>query len=173
MELLRRWALARDEALPNVAMKLVRSVWSGVCHSLMVGIALWLALACVLTSPSVEIDLIDEPVTLSYEPQLLAAGQPLRADHDSVSVCVYPAPGHNVSTRWTVVAPNGREARVVARAELVNGRVVTLRSPSSDGASLCVHPRWDGPLEAEVQRIRLLASTPIVARRIVWRSTGS
>lgn len=109
---------------------------------------------------------------MSHTPQFLAAGGPLRADGDSVSLCVYPGPGHVVSGRWTVLTPDGREAQVVARAELTNGKVVALVSPSSTGSSLCVHPRLGGPLEAPVQRVRVVASMPIVAQRIVWRSAA-
>jgi hypothetical protein len=49
---------------------------------------------------------------------------------------------------------------------------VTLAAPSSTGSRLCVHPRLGGPLEAPVERLRVVASTPIVVRRIVWQSTA-
>jgi hypothetical protein len=138
----------------------------------MLGIALSAAPCCLPAPAPIEVELIQEPITLSQVPQFLAAGEPLRADNGSVGVCVHPGPGYHVSGRWTVLAPNGREAQVVARAELANGRVVTLASPSSTGTSLCVHPRLGGPLEAPVQRIRVVTSMPIVVRRIVWQSTA-
>ena len=72
--------------------------------------------------------------------------------------------------RWTVLTPDGLEAQLVARAELVGGRVVWLKAPSSTGGSLCVRPRRGGPLEAAVERVSVVASTPVVAQRIVWES---
>lgn len=134
------------------------------------GIAPAAVLGCSLAPPQVEVELIQEPMTLSQTPQFFAAGESLRADNDSVSVCVYPGPGYHVSGRWTVLTPSGHEAQVVARADLANGKMVTLASPSSRGRSLCVHPRLGGPLEAAVQRVRVVTSTPIVVQRIVWRS---
>jgi hypothetical protein len=127
---------------------------------------------CVPAPAAVEVELIQQPLTLSQTAQLLAPSEPLRADNDSVRVCVYPGPGYHVSGRWTVLTPSGREAQVVARVELVNGKAVTLASPSSTGGSLCVQPRLGGPLEAPVRRVRVLTSTPIVAQRIVWQSTA-
>ena len=135
-------------------------------------IALSAVMGCSPAPPPVRVDLIREPTTLSSEPRLLSAGQPLPADNDSVGVCVFPGRGYRVSGRWTVRTPSGHEAQVLARAELVGGRTVKLASPSSTGASLCVHPRQGGPLEAPVHRIRVVASTPIVAQRIVWQSTA-
>ena len=140
---------------------------------LLLGAMLSATLACSAAPPQVRVELIQEPTTLSHVPLLLAAAEPLRADNDSVGVCVYPGPGHHVSGRWTVLTPGGHDAQVVARAELVNGRVVTFASPSSTGSSLCVHPRRGGPLEAAVQRIRVGASTPILVERIVWESSPS
>jgi hypothetical protein len=69
-----------------------------------------------------------------------------------------------------MLTPDGLEAQLVARAELVGGRVAWLKAPSSTGGSLCVRPRRGGPLEAAVERVSLVASTPIVAQRIVWES---
>jgi hypothetical protein len=137
-----------------------------------VAIALSALPGCFPARPPVREELIQEPVTLSPTPRLLSAGRALRADEESVRVCFYPDRGYDVSGRWTVVTPNGREAQIVVRAELVNGRVVTLASPSSTGSSLCLHPRLGGPLDAAVQRLSVVASTPIVVRRIVWQSTA-
>jgi len=89
-----------------------------------------------------------------------------------VGLCVDPGPGHSVTGRWTVRTPSGREAQVVARAELVTGDVVSLASPSSNGPRLCVHPRRGGPLEASVRSLTVVASTPIEVRRLVWRSAA-
>ena len=136
------------------------------------GIVLSAVLGCSPAPPPVQVDLIEEPTTLSPVPQLLSAGLPLPASHPSVGVCIHPGRGYNVSGRWTVLTPDGREAQVVAHAELVGGRVVKLASPSSTGPTLCVHPRRGGPLEAPVRRVRVVSSTPIVARRIVWKSTA-
>ena len=138
----------------------------------MLGIALSAILGCSLAPPRVRVELIHEPLTLSQVPQSLSAGEPMRADNDSVRLCVYPGHGYQVTGRWTVLTPTGHEAQVVARAELVNGRVITLASPSSTGSGLCVHPRLGGPLEAAVQRVRVTASRPIVVERIVWQSTA-
>lgn len=135
------------------------------------GIALSATLGCSPGAPRVRVDLIREPTTLSPVPRSFSAGQPLRADNESVGLCVSPGRGYSVSGRWTVLTPGGQEAQVVARAELVGGRVVKLASPSSTGSSLCVHPRRGGPLEAAVQRIDVVASTPIVVQRVVWQST--
>lgn len=136
------------------------------------GIVLSAALGCSLAPPRVRVDLIQEPTTLSPVPQSFSSGQPLRADNDSVGVCVSPGRGYHVSGRWTVMTPSGQEAQVVARVELAGGRVVKFASPSSTGSSLCVHPRHDGPLEAPAQRIHVIASTPIVVQRVVWQSTA-
>ena len=138
----------------------------------MLGIALPALLGCSLAPPRVRVELIQEPLTLSQVPQSFSAAEPLRADNASVRLCVYPGRGYHVTGHWTVLTPTGHEAQVAARAELVNGRVVTLATPSSTGNGLCVHPRLGGPLEAAVQRVRVTASTPIVVQRIVWRSTA-
>lgn len=139
---------------------------------LMLAIGILTVPGCWAGPPHAEVDLIREPSTLSATPQLFAAGEPLRADSDSVRLCVYPGPGYHVSGRWTVITPNGREALVIGRAELANGRVVNLASPSSTGNRLCVQPRLGGPLEAPVQRVGVVTSTPIVVERMVWESTG-
>jgi len=139
---------------------------------MVLGIALSASLGCSPAAPEVRVDLIEEPTTLSPVPQSFSAGLPLRGDNDSVGVCVFPGRGYSVSGRWTVLTPNGHEAQVVARAELVSGRVIKLASPSSAGSSLCVHPRHGGPLEGPVQRVRVVVSTPIVAQRVVWQSTA-
>jgi hypothetical protein len=117
-----------------------------------------------------EVDLIREPARLSQTAQSFAPGEPVRADGESVRLCVHPGPGYQVSGRWTVLTPSGREALVVGRAELANGRIVNLASPSAIGNSLCVQPRLGGPLEAPLLRVRLATSTPIVVERIVWES---
>ena len=127
--------------------------------------------SCRAASPDVRVDLIRGSATLSQTPQLFAAEEPVRADGDFIRLCVYPGPGYHVSGRWTVLTPSGREALVVGRLELINGRAVNLASPSSTGNSLCVQPRLGGPLEAPVQRVRLATSAPIVVERIVWEST--
>lgn len=131
--------------------------------------ALAVSAACFLVSPEHEVVLAGEPTTLSSVPRFLSTGGPLRADNEVVGVCIEPGPGHHVSARWTVVTPAGREAQVTGTAELVDGTAVRLRSPSSRGSRLCVHPRLGGPLEAPVRSVSVAASTPIVVRRIVWR----
>jgi hypothetical protein len=118
------------------------------------------------------VDLVQQTSTLSPTPRLLVAGEPLRADGDSVRLCVYPGSGHHVSGHWTVVTPEGREALVVARAELTSGRVVNFASPSSTGNGLCVQPRLGGPLEAPVRRVSVATTAPIVVERIVWESAA-
>lgn len=128
--------------------------------------------ACRATAPDVAMDLLRGPSTVSAEPRLLEAEEPLPADGERLRLCVHPGPGHHVSGRWTVVTPGGREALVVARAELVNGRELSLVSPSSAGNALCVQPRLGGPLEAPVRRIRVAATAPIVVERVVWESAA-
>ena len=127
-------------------------------------------LGCPGAEPGLRVELTREPVTLSGEPRVLSALEPLPAEAFLLGVCVIPGPGYHVSGRWTVQAPDGREARVVARAELLNGDTVKLAAPSSSGNCLCVHPRRGGPFESPVRRVRLVASTPIVAERIEWRA---
>jgi hypothetical protein len=141
--------------------------------ALSAGMALALAQACLLDPPGVRVELTRAPVTLSGEPRVLAAASPLPAESAVLGVCVFPGPGHYVTGRWTVRTPQGREASLVARAELLNGDVVKLAAPSSGGASLCVGPRRGGPLEAPVRRLHLVASTKIVAARIEWRAGAS
>ena len=136
----------------------------------MVGVAIVASLGCPPADPRIRMELTSEPVTLSGEPLVLSTDQPLPAEAFHLGVCVVPGPGHHVSGRWTVVTPDGGEARVVARAELVSGDTVRLASPSSSGSSLCVHPRRGGPFESPVRRIRLVATTPILAERIEWRT---
>jgi hypothetical protein len=69
-----------------------------------------------------------------------------------------------------VRTPDGREALLVARAELINGDRVKLASPSTRGSRLCVHPRRGGPFESPVRRLSVVASTPIEVERVVWHS---
>jgi hypothetical protein len=126
--------------------------------------------SCRAGSPDVEVELLRGPATVSAEPRFLEAKEPLPADGERLRLCVRPGPGHHVSGRWTVVTPGGREALVVARAELANGRGLSLVSPSSAGSALCVQPRLGGPLEAPVRRIRVAATAPIVVERVVWES---
>ena len=128
-------------------------------------------LACVFAPPGTRVELSREPVTLSPVAQVFSPDQPLPADRESVGVCVFPAHGYSVTGRWTLLTPDGLEAQLLARAELVGGKVVRFAAPSSTGSSLCVRPRRGGPLEAAVRRVSLVASTPIVAQRIVWEST--
>lgn len=143
---------------------------SRATSGLAVAVALVVVLGCPLGDPGVRVALTREPVTLSGEPLVLSADAPLPAEAFFVGVCVFPGSGYHVSGRWTVLTPAGREALVVAEAELVNGDTVRLASPSSSGASLCVHPRRGGPFESPVRRVRLMASTPIEVERVVWRS---
>jgi hypothetical protein len=127
---------------------------------------------CWGAPPHAEVDLIHEPWTLSQTPRLFAAAEPLRADGDCVRLCVYPGSGYHVSGHWTVVTPKGREALVIGRAELANGRIITLASPSATGNRLCVQPRLGGPLETSVRRVSVATTTPIVVDRIVWESSA-
>ena len=138
----------------------------------MLGVAFWALMGCFAPPRPVRVELKPVPATLSHTPQAFAAGEPLPSEGGSVSVCVHPAPGHQVTGRWTVLTPDGHEAQVVAHAELVDGKVVRLASPSSTGSRLCVHPRLEGPLEAPVRRVRVTASAPIVVERVVWQSTA-
>jgi hypothetical protein len=126
--------------------------------------------SCRAGAPDVEVTLLRGPATVSAEPRTLEAAEPLPADGERLRLCVHPGPGHHVSGRWTVVTPGGREALLVARAELVNGRGLSLVSPSSVGSALCVQPRLGGPLEAPVQRIRVAATATIVVDRVAWES---
>ena len=141
-------------------------------NRVIIGTLLVVAPGCSPAPPQARVDLIREPTTLSAAPQVFVPDEPLPADNDSVGVCLLPDAGYNVSGRWTVVTPAGREALVVAHAELASGRVIKLASPSSTGSRLCVHPRHGGPLEAPVERVRVVASTPIVVSRLVWESTA-
>lgn len=141
------------------------------CRQVTTGLAVSALVGCVFAPARVRVELIEEPTTLSPAPRSFSPERPLSADSESIGVCVYPGSGYRVSGRWTVVAPDGHEAQVVARAELVDGQRVKLVSPSSTGRRLCVHPRLGGPLEGAVKRIEVVASVPIVVDRIVWQST--
>lgn len=128
--------------------------------------------ACRATAPDVELELLRGPATVSAEPRVLEGAEPLPADGEMLRLCVRPGPGHHVSGRWTVATPGGRQALLVARAELVNGRGLSLVSPTSAGNMLCLQPRLGGPLEAPVRRIRVAATAPIVVERVVWESAA-
>lgn len=135
------------------------------------GAVLVATLGCRPASTQVEVELSQEPVTLSRVPRLFETGQAFPADAESVALCVWPAAGHQVSQRWTVLTPSGLEAQVVALADLGSGKTVRLASPwSTDSGALCVQPRWGLPLESPVRRVRVVASTPIVVERIVVSS---
>jgi hypothetical protein len=120
----------------------------------------------------VHVDLIHAPVRLGQAPTVLSADKSLPADNYSVGVCIYPDQGYAVTDRWTVSTPAGGEARIAAHAELTDDSVTTLSSPSLTGDCICYHPANDGPLPAQVRRIRVVSSEPIVAKRIVWSSTA-
>jgi len=96
----------------------------------------------------------------------------LPADNDVVGVCVYPELQFRLSDRWTILTPDGGEARLDAHAELTDGTVATLSSPSTTGQNLCLELATSLPSDAKVKRVRLVASQPIVASRIVWQSTA-
>jgi hypothetical protein len=70
------------------------------------------------------------------------------------------------------VTPEGQDAKLTASAELTNGKTVRLTGMSTFGDNLCLHPMPDGPQEAEVARVYVAASRPIVAESIVWLSTA-
>lgn len=124
-------------------------------------------LGCLAAPAQMEVELSHGPVTLSHAPMPFDASQ-APADAAWVAVCVWPATGYQVSPRWTVLTPAGRDAQVVALAELANGRTVRLASPwLTDSGALCVEPRWGLPFKSPVRRVRLVASTPIVVERVV------
>ena len=149
-----------------------RGETSAISPGLLFALLVGSLVACSAVDPGSEVVLTETPVTLSGEAWVFSAEPPLPSDAFFLGVCVSPGPGFGVTRRWTVRAPDGREAQVVARAELVNGQRVKLASPSTSDDRLCVHPRRGGPFDSPVRRLTLVASTPIVADRIVWRSGG-
>lgn len=135
-------------------------------------LTLILASGCSVAPPRVHVELVDRPTTLSQIPQYFSAREPLPADNDVVGVCVYPVLPFRPSDRWTILTPDRSEARIAAHAELTDGTVATLSSPSTTGQNLCFELATSLPSDAKVKRVRLVASQPIVASRIVWESTG-
>jgi len=131
-----------------------------------------LASGCSVAPPRIHVELIGRPTTLSQTPQYFSAREPLPADNDVVGVCVYPELQFRLSDRWTILTPDGGEARLDAHAELTDGTVATLSSPSTTGQNLCLELATSLPSDAKVKRVRLVASQPIVASRIVWQSTA-
>ena len=129
-----------------------------------------LASGCSVAPPRTHVELIDRPTTLSQIPQYFNAREPLPAA--AVGVCVYPDPPFRPSDRGTVLTPDGGEAHITAHAELTDGTVATLSSPSTTGQNLCLELATSLPSDAKVKRVRLVASQPIVASRIVWQSTA-
>ncbi len=131
-----------------------------------------LGCGCSVAPPRARVALIDQPTTLSQTPQCFNAREPLPADKDVVGVCVYSALPFKASDHWTIVAPDGGEARITAHAELTSGTVETLSSRSTIGPNLCLDRATSLPFGARVRRVRIVASRPIVASRIVWQSTA-
>jgi hypothetical protein len=169
MKLTRPERIGASQLIPGV-----RRTYRGktMVRRLVPEILLATTLACSTAPPRVQVELIDHPVTLSQTPRYFSARQPLRADNDVVGLCVYPDSGFRRSDRWTILTPDGGEARIAAHAELTSGRVVTLSLLSTTGQNLCVHPATSGPLEAGVQRVRVTTSEPVVVTRMVWQSTA-
>jgi hypothetical protein len=130
-----------------------------------------LASGCSETPSRAHIELIDRPTTLSQTPQYFSVREPLPTDNDVVGVCVYPEVPFRPSDRWTILTPDGNEAHIAAHAELGDGTLATLSSPSTTGQNLCLELATSLPSGAKVKRVRLIASQPIVAARIVWEST--
>ena len=130
------------------------------------------SLSCSPAPPRIHVDLAKGPTMLRQTPSVFSADEPLPADNDSVGLCIYPSSGYKLTERWTVLTPQGDEARIVAHAELTDGSFVTLSSPSSTGDNVCVHPRVDGPLAGPVRQVRVVSSTPVIVDRIVWTSTA-
>jgi hypothetical protein len=135
-------------------------------------LALILASGCSVAPPRAHVELIDRPTTLSQTPQYFSARELLPADNDVVGVCVYPELPFKPSDHWIIVTPDGGEARITAHAELTSGAVATLSSTSTNGPNLCLELATSLPSGTKVKRVRLVASKPVVASRIVWQSTA-
>jgi hypothetical protein len=137
------------------------------------GLLVAIAAGCLREAPPrVYVDLITVPTKLTQIPTVLEPDKPLPADNDSVSVCIIPGQGYSLTDHWTVRTPEGSEARIAAHAELTDDSLTTLSSPSLAADTICYHPAPDGPLPAQMRRVRLIASQPIVAKRILWSSTA-
>jgi hypothetical protein len=134
-------------------------------------LTLLLASGCAGTPPRAHVELIDRPTTLSQTPQYFSVREPLPANNDVVGVCIYPKVPFRPSDRWTILTPDGNEAHIAAHAELADGTLATLSSPSTTGQNLCLELARSLPSDAKVKRVRLVASQPIIAARIVWDST--
>jgi hypothetical protein len=143
-----------------------------MAHRIGWGIVVVTSLSCSVAPPRVQVELIDRSAILSPTPQYFSSRDPLRADNDVVGLCVYPDSQFRRSDRWTIVTPDGGEAHIAADAELTNGTVVSLSLTSTTGENLCVHPATSGPLDAEVRRVRVTSSRPVVVTRMVWQSTA-
>jgi hypothetical protein len=105
-------------------------------------------------------------------PTFLEPDKPLPANSDPGGVCIRPEQGYSLTDHWTVRTPDGGDASISAHAELTNTSLTTLSSPSVVGDSICYHLAASGPLVAQIRRVRLVASQPIVAKRIVWVSAA-
>jgi hypothetical protein len=144
-----------------------------MANKLALSLTLAALVACLRAAPPrVRVELIAKPTILGQAPVFFSAAKPLPADNDSVALCIYPGEGYSLTDRWTLRTPEGGEARLAAHAELTDGSVTTLSSPSLTGECICYHPAGDGPLLAQVGRVRVVASQPIVAKSIVWSSTA-
>jgi len=135
-------------------------------------LTLVLASGCSVAPSRAHVELIDRPTTLSQTPQYFSAREPLPADNDVVGVCVYPELPFKPSDRWSILSPDGGEARIAAHADLTNGTVATLSSASTTGQNLCLELAKSLASGVKVKRVRLVASKPVVASRIVWQSTA-
>ena len=145
-----------------------------MARRLAVGLAVATAVACLREAPPrIDVELIAAPTPLSPLPTSRSPDTPLPADSTTAGVCICPAPGYSLTDHWTLrSAEGGTEARISAHAELTDNSVVTLSSPSLTKDSICYHPATSGPLRAQMRGVRLVASQPIVAKRIVWSFTA-
>jgi hypothetical protein len=136
------------------------------------GLLLFATVGCLREPPpQVLVDLAAAPTRLTQVPTFLEPEKPVSADSAVAGVCIYPEQGHSLTDHWTVRTPEGGEASISAHAELTDNTLATLSSSSVVGDSICYHLATNGPLVARMRRVRLVASQPIVARRIVWVST--
>jgi hypothetical protein len=128
--------------------------------------------ACSPAPPRVHTELAGEAVTLGRTAMTFTAPEPMRADNDSVGVCVTPTNGAVRTEEWTLRLPSGANAKLSAQAELADGRTVALVFASSTGDNLCLHPEPDGPLSSAVRVVRLSSSEEVTVGRVTWFSTA-
>jgi hypothetical protein len=112
------------------------------------------------------------PFTLSSRPTVLTPEEPLRADNDVIALCFDLAAGYSASEGFTVVTPEGKQARLSGTATPTTGVRVPLTSRSQLDAKPCLDPEAPGPLAATVRSVALVSTEPVRVTAATWNSTA-